>query len=200
MQAVRIAGSRPRRPSATTTANGKAKKMDSVASITVRGRPPHRSVRTSDRPNTPPPMRMKNSARMPTHMSASQGFQKKRTQLRTSPPIMSDVATRGRHCSSNGYRPNRMTRYFSVTTPQQAPMPRAAWHASESARTTASMKNQRMKPGSTQASRPSTNSVTSVLRQSANRLRRIQGTSPEFLSGEGRGAMGVNVSGMLIAP
>ena len=83
-------------------AMGKARKIDNVASMTVSGNPPQRSVRTSLRPKLPPPMRTKNTARMPTQRMASQGFQNQRMQLSTRPPTIRLVASRARHCSSNG--------------------------------------------------------------------------------------------------
>ena len=97
-----MAGRLLRRPSATSTASGKARKLDSVASITVSGRPPHKSVRTGLRPNTPPPMRVKNTVSTTAHSSTSQRFQNQRMQLSTRPSTMVSVATSGRHCSSKG--------------------------------------------------------------------------------------------------
>ena len=102
MQADRMAGRLLRRPSATAMDSGKARKMDTVASSTVRGRPPQRSVRTCVRPSTPPPMRTKKTTMMATHIAASQGFQNTRMQLAIRPATMRLVASTGRQCSSNG--------------------------------------------------------------------------------------------------
>ena len=97
-----MAGRFERRPSATTSAIGKAMAIDSVASSKVSGSPPQRSVSTLLRPSTLPYISVKKTASTPAHSSTSQGFQQKRTQLATSRLSISKVATSGRHCSSNG--------------------------------------------------------------------------------------------------
>jgi hypothetical protein len=85
-----------------------------------------------------------------------------------------------------------MTRYFSGTTPQQAPLPRAAWQASASGAKTAPLTIQAHSPGSTHATRPTMSSVATAEPALSNRLRCIQRTGPPIRTGEGRGAIGLN--------
>ncbi len=99
---VRIAGMLARRPSATTTAIGKAMVIEITVSITVSGRPPHWSVVTLARPRTPPLISVKKAASTATHSSASQGFQNQRMQLATTRPSSSRVASSARQCSGCG--------------------------------------------------------------------------------------------------
>jgi len=68
----------------------------------VSGRPPHRSVPTSVRPNQPPPMSTKNTASTMAQATISHLLHSGRMQLATSIATMIAVATSGRHCSSNG--------------------------------------------------------------------------------------------------
>ena len=53
-------------------------------------------------PAKPPNIRPKNSTRMPTHISTSQGRQKMRMQLTINAATIASVAISGRHWSSNG--------------------------------------------------------------------------------------------------
>ena len=101
MQMVRIAGSDERRPSATRIDSGNANTTLKVASITVSGNPPHRSVGTVGRPR-PPPIRMKKAGITTSHSRPSHHFQNARMQLATSSPSSSTVAISGRHCCSKG--------------------------------------------------------------------------------------------------
>jgi hypothetical protein len=82
-----------------------------------------------------------------------------------------------------------MMRHFSVMTPGLEPVPRAAWHASASARKmewrTLHCKN----PGSTYNASPIRPMVVRELRQSANRLRLSQGPNPSVLTGALRAAI-----------
>ena len=90
MQTVRIAGSLLRRPSATSTAIGKARKIDSVASITVSGRPPQQVGPHRRQAQHAAAHSTKKTASTATHIAASQGFQKVRMQLTTSAATSSD--------------------------------------------------------------------------------------------------------------
>ena len=81
---------------------GKQSTMDNVASMMVSGRPPQRSVCTTDKPPTPPYISAKKAASTATHAAMSHVFQNMRVQLMTSRPTINSVATSGRHCSSNG--------------------------------------------------------------------------------------------------
>ena len=76
--------------------------MEIVANMMVSGRPPQRPVSTSVSPMTPPPISMKNAAMTTIQATTSQGFQKVRVQLATNSATIKRVATKGRHCSSNG--------------------------------------------------------------------------------------------------
>jgi hypothetical protein len=86
-----------------------------------------------------------------------------------------------------------ISRYFSVITPQQAPMPRAAWHCSALATTTALKMAQFSNCGISHTARPSITMVATELGRLPNRLRRIQGTRPSVLTGAGRGSMETKV-------
>jgi hypothetical protein len=147
MQIVRSAGRCERRPSATRTASGNAAAMPIVESSSVSGNPPQRSVSTSDKPNTPPRISTKNAANTTIHAISNHRLHNGRVQLATSIASISPVAANGRHCSSNGKRPNRINRYFSAITPQHAPAPSSARHAATSGRATAFTTAQSMNPG-----------------------------------------------------
>ena len=97
-----VAGIVERRPSATTTAIGKAMAIDSTVSISVSGRPPHWSVGTRDRPNTPPSISTKKAAMPATQASASQGFQQRGLQLAITGVSSASIASTARQCSALG--------------------------------------------------------------------------------------------------
>ena len=85
-----------------------------------------------------------------------------------------------------------MSRYFSVTTPQQAPTPRASWHSWKLGAKTALISAQLISCGTHQTARAIRTSVARVLGRLPNRLRLSQGSAPSVRTGASRGAMGSN--------
>ena len=76
-----------------------------------------------------------------------------------------------------------MTCHFSAMTPQQAPLPRAAWQASAFGASTAFATAHWPKGRSTRRARPIRKTVASALFQSPKRLRRSQGRAPPVRTG-----------------
>ena len=91
-------------------------------------------------------------------------------------------------------------RDFSVTTPQQAPMPRAAWQASAFAAVTAFTTAQSKAALPAQIRTASTSRDSSELPTLENRLLRSQGSGPSMRTGAGRGVIGTKFWLMLSAP
>src|SRR4051812_743024 len=87
-----------------------------------------------------------------------------------------------------------MKRHFSAITPQHAPVPRAAWHASALGAKTACTIAQPMTRGSKSIARAATRTVASPISQFAKRLPRIQAIAPPVRRGAGRGAMGWKIA------
>jgi len=102
VQTALTAGMSERLPSATIMASGKAATIDSVASSTVSGSPPQRSVGTGVRPKYSPLSKPNTASITASQSSTSQRLQSARVQLATSRATISSVATNGRHCSSKG--------------------------------------------------------------------------------------------------
>jgi hypothetical protein len=73
-----------------------------VDSNMVSGTPPQRAVSTGVRPATPPRISAKNTTSTASQATTSHRLQRMRVQLATIMTTISNVASSGRHCSSNG--------------------------------------------------------------------------------------------------
>ena len=89
-----------RRPSATSTASGKAKARPKVDRISVIGRPPQLSCGTNSRPSTPPHISTPMAVSAAIQISTSSLRQNRRMAEMAYRPRNSAITMAGRHCSS----------------------------------------------------------------------------------------------------
>ena len=107
------------------------------------------------------------------------------------------VAKTGRHCSSKGYLPNKIMRYFSVMTPQHAPTP-STRHALKSGFHEAVKIAQLKALGMAIASMSKMIIVMMLVITSLNKLRLSQGTRPWLFLGAGLAAIGSKICDVIV--
>ena len=199
-RAALIAGRWLRRPSATRIAMGNARKIDKVASMTVSGRPPHRSVRTGVSPKMPPPISAKKVATPDPH------------RREPGTPESADAARheRAQHQRRGHLGPPLLVERVATEEDESILLRHDTPACADAARCLAGVRHRvrRRRRTSTTAPRraadtaplPISATVASALCQSPNRLWRSHGSHPRAGTGAGRGAMGRNVSTTVSAP